>query len=99
MTAAGRQGSIVHAIGTAVAGPDTDGDERARQLVGPRLERGVREPLITEDHRLGVWMRPRHLVQQVAECPAHGRHGDLDYSLGTRGARLPASDDVSVAIA
>src|SRR3989454_12408714 len=66
--------------GDAVALPDADGEERARQLIGTGPERAVREPLIAEDHGVCVGTRPRRLVQQVAECPAAGRHTDLDYS-------------------
>src|SRR5688572_22762395 len=59
--------------GDAIAFADAHREECAREIVRARPQRAVGEPLIAEDHRLGVGMRARLVVEQAAECHARPR--------------------------
>jgi len=57
-----------------VAARDAEGEQRPRQVVGAGLECSVREPLVAEDHGLGVGTRRSGLVEQIAEGSARRSH-------------------------
>ena len=60
-----------------VAAPDAGRRKRVGNLVGPRVELRVGEPLVAADERLGVWPTPHVLLEHGREVQ-HGVADDVN---------------------